>query len=129
MKKWLWILLLIITPCLAAEDIYQFTTPEQQTRFEVLTTQLRCLVCQNQNIAESNAPLAADLREQIYQHIRHGQSNQQIVDYLVARYGDFILYRPPFNLQTMCLWLAPFLLLLMGLSYLFYYLWKMRRVI
>lgn len=106
----------------AAQDYYSFATPQQQQRFYSLTSELRCLVCQNQNLAESNAPLANDLRNQVYQQIQQGQSDQQIVDYLVTRYGDYILYKPPFNKATLGLWIAPFLLLLTGISYLFYYL-------
>ena len=78
-------------------------------------------------MAESNAPLAADLRDQVYSLVQKGQSNQQIVDYLVARYGDFILYRPPLNAQTIGLWFGPFLLLILAVSYLFYYVRKKNR--
>jgi cytochrome c-type biogenesis protein CcmH len=127
MKKWLMIFLFLASSCFAAQDVYQFKTPEQQSRFDSLTGQLRCLVCQNQTIAESNASLAQDLREQIYQKVQSGQSDQAIVDYLVARYGDFILYRPPFNFATLGLWLGPILLLLSGLTYLIFYIRKQRR--
>jgi cytochrome c-type biogenesis protein CcmH len=106
----------------ATEDYYSFTTLSQQQRFQSLTTQLRCLVCQNENLAESNAALAVDLRNQIFHKIHLGQSDQEIINYLVARYGDYILYRPPFNLLTLGLWLGPFLLLIMGIGYLIYYL-------
>ena len=99
----------------------------QQQRFTAFTTQLRCLVCQNQNIAQSNAELATDLREQIYQQISHGKSDQEIVDYLVARYGNYILYRPPFDGVTLGLWFGPFILLIGGISYLLFYLRKKSR--
>ena len=105
----------------AVQDFYVFKTPEQQKQFTTLTTELRCLVCQNQNLAESNAPLASDLRDHIFQHIQQGQSNKQIIDYLVARYGDFILYRPPLNMETFGLWFGPFIFLLFSMGYLFYY--------
>ncbi|MDX1900786.1 MAG: cytochrome c-type biogenesis protein [Gammaproteobacteria bacterium] len=98
----------------AAQDIYSFDTQSDSTRFQNLTTELRCLVCQNQNLAESNAPLAADLRQEIYQKMRLGDSNQQIIDYLTARYGDFILYRPPFRVSTLFLWLGPLLFILIA---------------
>jgi cytochrome c-type biogenesis protein CcmH len=123
MKK-LFLLFIFIIPCFtlfAAEDYYPFDNHEQQQRFETLTTQLRCLVCQNQNLAESNSGLASDLREQIYKKILHGDSDKTIINYLVARYGDFILYRPPLKLSTFALWLGPFLFLILGLSYLIYY--------
>ncbi|HSW94155.1 MAG TPA: cytochrome c-type biogenesis protein [Gammaproteobacteria bacterium] len=112
---------------LAAEDVYRFNTPAEQERFATLTSELRCLVCQNQTLAESNASLAADLRQQVYAHIRQGQSDREIVNYLVARYGDFILYKPPFNPMTYGLWLAPILFLLMGIFYLLFYIRKRRK--
>lgn len=125
MKKIFFLLILLITiPCFAARDFYQFDSAEQQQRFANLTGELRCLVCQNQNLAESNSSLASDLRDQVYQQIQNGKSNQQIVDYLIARYGNFILYRPPLNVATAGLWFGPFLLLLCGLSYLFFYVRK-----
>lgn len=114
----------LVSPCLAVQDYYSFSIPEQQQRFDNLTTQFRCLVCQNQNIAESNAALANDLRDQIYQQIQHGNSDQQIIDYLVTRYGDYVMYRPPFNKLTFGLWLGPFIVLLTGLGYLIYYVRK-----
>ena len=117
----------LISNTQAAQDFYHFDQPSQQQRFDSLTTELRCLVCQNQNLAESNAALATDLRGQIYQQILKGQSNKQIIDYLVSRYGDFILYRPPVNVATLGLWFGPLLLLIVGLGYLFYYLKRNMR--
>lgn len=117
-------LLLLSSGIFAAEDYYHFATQEQQQRFQALTGQLRCLVCQNENLAESNASLAIDLRNQIYQKINAGQSNQEIIRYLVARYGDYILYQPPLNARTIGLWFGPFVLLIVGLCYLIYYLKK-----
>jgi cytochrome c-type biogenesis protein CcmH len=91
-----------------------FDTPEQQERFNSLTVELRCLVCQNQNLADSDAPLAHDLRDEIYKMMITGQSDDEIKTFLVERYGDFVLYRPPVKGNTMILWLAPALLLLGG---------------
>lgn len=122
MKKLLILLLLLPWQLFAAQDIYPFATASEEVRFTALTNQLRCLVCQNQNLAESNAPLATDLRNQIYRQVRAGQSDQQIIAYLVTRYGDFILYRPPLRWQTWVLWFGPFLFLLLGVSYLLHYL-------
>lgn len=130
MKRIVCIMIFILMPFyngFAAEDYYQFSSEQQQTRFTSLTTQLRCLVCQNQNLAESNSGLASDLREQIYQHIQKGQSDKEIVDYLVSRYGNFILYNPPLNSQTVGLWIGPIVLLLSGLMYLIFYIVKKRR--
>ena len=86
----------------------------RQQRAVRLAEQLRCLVCQNQSIADSNAELAVDLRRQIREQIAAGRSDGEIVDYMVQRYGDFVLYRPPFKATTMLLWLGPALLLLIG---------------
>ena len=130
MKKILHCLIIMIfisLPLYAAEDVYRFNSTIEQERFATLTSELRCLVCQNQNLAESNAPLAADLRQQVYHHMQQGESDSQIVDYLVARYGNFILYRPPFNASTFALWLGPLLFLLMGIFYLLFYIRKRRR--
>lgn len=110
------------TAVIATEDYYPFAWPQDQQRFQTLTTQLRCLVCQNQNIAESNASLAADLRQQIYQQIQQGKTNQEIINYLIARYGHFILYKPPIQANTIGLWATPFVLLLFGIGYLLWYL-------
>jgi cytochrome c-type biogenesis protein CcmH len=127
MKKYIFLLLFILTPCFGAQDYYQFVSPIEQQRFADLTANLRCLVCQNQTIAESNAPLAADLREAVYQQVKQGQSDQAIINYLVARYGHFILYQPPMNASTIGLWFGPFVLLIGGVLYLFYYLRKKKR--
>ena len=123
MKKIIFLLLILIAPfsLFAAQDFYVFAAPAQQQRFTALTTELRCLVCQNQNLAESNAPLAFDLRDQIFQQIQQGKSNKDIIDYLVARYGNFILYRPPLNKATLGLWFGPLIFLLCGIGYFFYY--------
>jgi len=88
---------------------------QQQHREMKLANELRCLVCQNQSIAESNAPLALDLRGQIREQIAAGQTDAQIMDYMTARYGDFVRYRPVFKPQTVLLWLGPALLLMGGL--------------
>ena len=88
--------------------------PVVEQRLKVLAEELRCLVCQNQTIADSNAPLAVDLRNQIRGQISQGRSDDQIRDYMVARYGDFVLYRPPFQANTALLWLGPLLLIVGG---------------
>lgn len=117
MKRLLLIALLTVAPLLqAAVEVHQFETPEQEARYKVLIEELRCLVCQNQNLADSNAELALDLRQKTYEMVAAGKSNQEIVDYMVARYGDFVLYRPPVKTSTMLLWVGPFLILLGGIS-------------
>jgi cytochrome c-type biogenesis protein CcmH len=85
-----------------------------EKRTAALAQELRCLVCQNQTLADSNAPLAVDLRNQIREQLAAGKSESDVKDYMVARYGDFVLYRPPFNAATALLWAGPFLLLLVG---------------
>ncbi len=120
---------LILLPLItyAAEDSYQFQTKEDQARFSALTGELRCLVCQNETLAASNAVLASDLRGQIYQKMIQGKTDKEIVDYLVERYGNFILYRPPLHLTTVGLWFGPFLLLILSIGYLLYYVRKNQR--
>jgi len=106
--------LISVTHVVMAVEILEFSDPEQQERFTRLTEELRCLVCQNENLADSNADLAKDLKKEIYGMIQNGDSNKEIIDYLVARYGDFILFRPPFKATTYLLWLAPAIFLLIG---------------
>ena len=91
-----------------------FESQQQQDRFDKLTQELRCLVCQNQNLADSDAPLAHDLRREVHTMLQTGQSNEQIKQFMVERYGDFVLYRPPVQINTYLLWLAPLVLLLGG---------------
>ncbi len=88
--------------------------PALEARLKAMSQELRCLVCQNSTLADSDAPLAEDLRNEIRTQMRAGKSDQEIVDYLVARYGDFVRYRPPVNSNTALLWFGPFLLLLVG---------------
>lgn len=104
------IILMLALPAWAAE-----LDAELQTRYQALIAELRCLVCQNQNIAESNAPLAQDLRAQVKTMLIQGESDASIKAYMVERYGDFVLYRPPVKPQTWLLWGGPFLLLFAGL--------------
>jgi len=90
--------------------------PVLEQRVTALASELRCLVCQNQTLADSNAPLAEDLRNQVREKMRQGASDSEIVDYMVARYGDFVLYRPPLKLATVLLWFGPLLLLAAGFA-------------
>lgn len=90
--------------------------PALEARVQKLGEELRCLVCQNQNIADSNAELAQDLRREIRGMIKEGKSDKEIIDFMVARYGDFVLYRPPVQGNTLLLWLGPIALLIFGLA-------------
>ncbi|WP_235901769.1 cytochrome c-type biogenesis protein [Alcanivorax sediminis] len=99
---------------LAAIDVYQFDSPQQEDRFHRLTEELRCPKCQNQSIADSDADLARDMRDRVHGMIVEGKSDDEIVGYFVSRYGDFVSYRPPVNARTSVLWLIPLLMLLGG---------------
>ena len=124
MTRFLPVLVLALAPLLAfAKDaVPTEQDPVAAKRAVGLAEQLRCLVCQNQSIAESNAELAVDLRRQINEQIAAGKSDGEIVDFMVQRYGEFVLYRPPFKATTVLLWLGPALLLLAGL-------WTLRRAL
>ncbi len=91
-----------------------FDTPQQEERFKQLTQELRCLVCQNQNLADSDAQLAHDLRAEVHEMLIAGNTDGEIKQFMVDRYGDFVLYRPPVQENTYLLWLAPMVLLLIG---------------
>ena len=99
---------------LAGIDAFSFESPQQEARYHRLTQELRCLVCQNESLAASNADLAQDLRREVYKMIVNGKSDKEIVAFLVARYGDFVLYRPPVKNTTYLLWGGPLLLFLVG---------------
>lgn len=99
----------------AAVEVKNFDNAEQERVYSTLIAELRCLVCQNQTIADSNADLAKDLRSQVYKMLQQGKSRQEIVDFMTQRYGDFVLYNPPMKAKTSLLWLAPVLFLLIGL--------------
>jgi cytochrome c-type biogenesis protein CcmH len=105
----------LVLACQAvAKEPLIFMNPEQEARYNELILELRCLVCQNQNLADSDAPLAQDLRKEIYDMMQAGQSDEEIKTFLVDRYGDFVLYKPPIKGNTIALWLAPAILLLGG---------------
>lgn len=94
----------------AALELRSFDNPDQQARYENLLRELRCLVCQNQSLADSDAELAQDLRDEVFRIIQNGKSDTEAVEFLVSRYGDFVLYRPPVKPLTILLWTGPALL-------------------
>ncbi len=94
----------------AVFEAREFRSPAEEARYKQLIDELRCLVCQNQNIADSDADLARDLRDRVHRMVNDGKSEREIVDFMVARYGDFVLYRPPFKATTVALWVGPFVL-------------------
>ena len=97
-----------------ANSAYPLDSVQKKAQFNHLLKDLRCLVCQNQDLADSNAGLAKDLRLQVYQLVKEGKSDTEITDYLTARYGDFILFKPPVKAATLLLWFGPFLFLILG---------------
>jgi len=118
MHKLLAAALLAFAPLVQASTVEprSFDDPAQEVRYKRLITELRCLVCQNQNLADSNADLAKDLRDETYAMVKAGQSDEQIIGFMVNRYGDFVLYRPPLRSTTFLLWFGPLLLVLTGLA-------------
>jgi cytochrome c-type biogenesis protein CcmH len=121
-SRWAWLLALSIlaTGTPAKEALPNADDPQIERRLLALTADLRCVVCQNESLAESRAPLAKDLRQEVRDLMRQGRSDREVVEYLTARYGDFVLYRPPFKPETYLLWLGPALFLgVGGLAWLF----------
>ena len=108
------LLLVLASTAGAVIETYEFSNPQLEERYQELSGELRCPKCQNQNIADSNAPIAQDLRGLLYQQLEAGASDEEILDYMVARYGEFVRYRPRFSGATTLLWLAPLLLLVGG---------------
>jgi cytochrome c-type biogenesis protein CcmH len=116
-RAWLLALLLALgLPAQATIETYTFETPAQEQRYKDLIDELRCLVCQNQNLADSDAELAQDLRRKTYEMIKAGKGDGEILDFMVERYGDFVLYRPPLKAATVALWVGPFLILAVGIG-------------
>src|SRR5687768_15945236 len=120
---------LALTPAWAKEAVPVAEDPEIEQRMIALSEDLRCLVCQNETIAASRADFANDLRREIREQMQSKKSDKEIVDFLVARYGDFVLYRPPVKPTTLLLWFGPFLLLVIGMVILYRYLRQRRDLI
>ncbi|MGO1273583.1 cytochrome c-type biogenesis protein [Pseudomonas helleri] len=117
MKRWLAALVcgLALTGIAhAAIDTYEFANDAERARFRELTQELRCPKCQNQDLADSNAPIATDLRREIFRMLGEGKDNQQIIDFMVDRYGDFVRYKPALTSKTVVLWFGPLALLVGG---------------
>lgn len=111
---------LLVSPVFATIDVYQFNSEQDRIRFQTLTTELRCPKCQNQNLADSNAPIAQDLRTKIHSMLTEQRSDQEIIDYMIARYGDFVLYQPRMDTKTYILWFGPAALLILGVGVVFW---------
>jgi len=108
----------------AGVEIRKFSNFDEEQRYNQLIDELRCLVCQNQNLADSNSQLALDLRNRVHTMIVEGKSDQEITDYMVQRYGEFVLYNPPLDPVTAILWVGPFLFLFVGIFFLVFYIKK-----
>jgi cytochrome c-type biogenesis protein CcmH len=121
--------LLLLSPVANAVDTYQFNNPEKQAAYDSLVSELRCLVCQNQTIGDSNAELAADLRRQVYEMLQQGKSQAEIQQFMTDRYGDFVLYNPPFKAKTGLLWLGPVAFLAVGLLAVFLFTRRKKTVL
>ena len=111
-------LLLFTLPLSAAFNTYEFDDPVKEQRFGKLINELRCTVCQNQTIGDSNADLAKDLRDKVYLMVQEGQNEEQIKTFMVDRFTDFVLYRPPVKKSTYLLWAGPFILLVISIIFL-----------
>ena len=115
------VLLIVVSFSLSAAaapiETFQFDSLETEKVFHKLSEEIRCLVCQNQNIAESNADLAKDLRLEIYTMLSEGKTEDEIVDFMVDRYGDYVLYRPPFKPMTWLLWFGPVIVFFIGMIF------------
>ncbi|MEJ2764119.1 cytochrome c-type biogenesis protein [Photobacterium sp. MCCC 1A19761] len=103
-------------PVTAAIDVYEFESAAQEKDFHELTATLRCPKCQNNSIADSNAELAKDMRQKAFEMLHEGKSKQDVVDYMIARYGNFVTYDPPLMLSTIILWLGPVLFIVIGFT-------------
>jgi cytochrome c-type biogenesis protein CcmH len=117
MKKWLVALassLVLAFAVNATIEIHEFDSLEQENQFKELSHTLRCPKCQNNTIGDSNAELAQDLRQKVYEMTKEGKSKQEIVDYMIARYGNFVTYNPPLTLATSVLWLGPLFVIVLG---------------
>jgi cytochrome c-type biogenesis protein CcmH len=122
------VLISLAAPALA-KDAQPVEDPQIEQRMQALTQQLRCLVCQNETLADSRADLAEDLRKEIREQMKAGKSDQEIIAFLTQRYGDFVLYKPPVKATTYLLWFGPFVLLLAGTLLLYRYLKHRREII
>lgn len=100
---------------IAGIEAHEFSSTEQEQQYNKLVNELRCLVCQNQNLSGSNSELAQDLRKEVYGMIKKGDTETEIIDFMVARYGDFVLYNPPFKATTFLLWVGPFVILILAI--------------
>ena len=118
-KTWLFLTALLFSSmAFSSIDALNFSSPQQESDYHQLTQSLRCPQCQNNNIADSNATIAVDMRGKVFELLQEGKSKNDVVDYMVARYGNFVTYDPPIIASTLVLWIAPLLLVLLGVVFL-----------
>ena len=118
-KTWLFLTALLFSSvAFSSIDALNFTSPQQESDYHQLTQSLRCPQCQNNNIADSNATIAVDMRGKVFELLQEGKSKNDVVDYMVARYGNFVTYDPPMTASTLVLWIAPLLLVFLGVVFL-----------
>ena len=118
-KTWLFLTALLFSSvAFSSIDALNFSSPQQESDYHQLTQSLRCPQCQNKNIADSNATIAVDMRGKVFELLQEGKSKNDVVDYMVARYGNFVTYDPPMTASTLVLWIAPLLLVLLGVVFL-----------
>lgn len=118
-KTWLFLTALLFSSvAFSSIDALNFSSPQQESDYHQLTQSLRCPQCQNNNIADSNATIAVDMRGKVFELLQEGKSKNDVVDYMVARYGNFVTYDPPMTASTLVLWIAPLLLVLLGVIFL-----------
>ena len=131
MKKLIILLSLVASMSIleAAVEVKQFQNAEHEQRYKNLINEFRCVVCQNQNIADSNAALAQDLRKQVFKMINAGKNDEEIMGFMVTRYGDFVLYRPQFNSMTFLLWVGPFIIFIIGLYFLISFIRQRKKMV
>ncbi len=123
----LMLILLFSTAVQARFETHDFATPKMESDYNVLVQELRCLVCQNQNLADSNAELAQDMRLLVYKKLSEGMSKDEIVDFMVVRYGDFVMYRPPVKKSTFLLWFGPLIFFVVAALVVFSYMRKQNK--
>ena len=128
MRLWLCLLVLLSCSAQAVIETYHFDDLQQRERYQQFIEELRCPKCQNQNLSGSDAPIAADLRRELHRLLTEGRSDDQIIEYMVNRYGDFILYRPRFNAETFLLWGAPVIFLVLGLMLIVFFVKRQKKV-
>lgn len=117
MRKFLllcWIVLSLSGQAMAAIDVYEFPTEDERKRYQKFLEELRCPKCKNNNLAGTNSEIADDLRRELHKMVLEGKSDDEIIDFMVSRYGDFVLYRPPVQTNTIALWAGPVIFLLIG---------------